>query len=72
MRDDLVECKILEKKSKEEIIAILGEPDRGDSTDIWIYQMGATGAGFGWAFYHLNVSFENEKVENAEVIEVFD
>ena len=72
MRDDLVKSRILEKKSKEDVIAILGKPDRGDSTDVWIYHMGASGAGFGWAFYHLNVSFENEKVENAAVIEVFD
>ena len=72
MRDDLVARRILEKKSKEEVIALLGEPDGGDSADIWIYQMGASSAGLGWAFYHLNVSFENEKVENAEVIEVFD
>lgn len=48
---------------------MLGEPTRGDTTDVWMYDMGVSGAGFGWAFHELKLTFENEQVVSVEKYE---
>ena len=50
MRDDIVDSEILKGKSKTEIIEFIGIPEFGDSTNIWTYDLGMSGAGFGWQF----------------------
>ena len=72
MRDDLVDSRLLEDKKKSEVKKLLGEPDRGDSTDIWTYDLGVSGAGFGWQFNDLKVHFVNDKVNKTELIEIID
>lgn len=72
MRDDLVESKILENKSKAEVIELLGEPDRKDTAGIWTYDLGVSKAGFGWQFNDLKIHFNNDRVEETELIEIID
>tara|TARA_R100000306_G_C4324332_1_gene116848 strand:- start:239 stop:724 length:486 start_codon:yes stop_codon:yes gene_type:complete len=72
MRDDLVESKILENKSKAEVIDLLGEPDRKDTTGTWTYDLGVSKAGFGWQFNDLKIHFDNDRVEETELIEIID
>ena len=72
MKDDLVDSKILESKTKNEVIILLGEPDRKDSTGIWTYDLGVSKAGFGWQFNDLQLHFKNEQVEKSELIEIID
>lgn len=72
MRDDLVESKILENKTKTEVVKLLGEPDRKDSTGIWTYDLGVSKAGFGWQFNDLKIHFNNDRVEETELIEIID
>lgn len=72
MRDDIVESGLLQDIEKSEVIWILGKPERGDSTDIWVYDLGVSQAGFGWQFNDLQVHFENDIVKRVEVIETVD
>ena len=72
MRDDIVESKILLGKTETELIELIGEPSHKDSTGIWNYNLGMSGAGFGWQFNHLEVTFENAKVSKVEKIEIKD
>ncbi len=72
MRDDIVESGILKGKSQSEIIEIIGKPESNDSTDLWQYDLGMSGAGFGWQFNYLKLTFENGKVTNVEKIEIVD
>jgi hypothetical protein len=73
MRDDLVNSKILENKSKKEVTDLLGLPDFGtDTTNIWDYDLGTSGAGFGWQFNSLIVTFDNERVTTVKKKEIVD
>lgn len=72
MRDDIVESKILEGKTKIEIIKFIGKPKMQDSTDLWKYDLGVSGAGFGWQFNYLELTFENDKVSKVNKIEIID
>ena len=73
MRDDIVESEMLKAKNKKEIIDLIGLPDFGsDSTDIWNYDLGTSGAGFGWQFNSLLVTFDNDKVVKVEKGEAVD
>ena len=72
MRDDIVESGILKGKSQSEIIEIIGKPESNVSTDLWKYDLGMSGAGFGWQFNYLELTFENGKVSNVEKIEIVD
>jgi len=72
MRDDILESGILKGKSKNEIIDLIGKPDFNDSTDIWTYDLGTSGAGFGWQFNSLELTFENGKVSEVKKIEIID
>ena len=72
MRDDIVESKILLGKTETELIELIGEPSHKDSTGIWNYNLGMSGAGFGWQFNHLELTFENARVSKVEKIEIID
>ena len=72
MRDDIVESGILKGKSQSEIVEIIGKPESNDSIDLWQYDLGMSGAGFGWQFNYLKLTFENGKVTNVEKIEIVD
>jgi hypothetical protein len=73
MRDDIVESGILNKKNRREIIDLIGRPDIGtDSTNIWNYDLGTSGAGFGWQFNTLIVTFDNDRVTSVEKREIVD
>ncbi|MBD11071.1 MAG: hypothetical protein CMC68_10110 [Flavobacteriaceae bacterium] len=72
MRDDIVESGILKGKSQSEIVEIIGKPESNDSTDLWKYDLGMSGAGFGWQFNYLELTFENGKVTNVKKIEIVD
>lgn len=73
MRDDIVESGILKEKNKKEIIELVGPPDFGtDTTDVWNYDLGTSGAGLGWQFNTLLVTFDNDRVIKVEKQEVVD
>ena len=72
MRDDLVNSGILNGKSKSEIIELIGKSQSNDSTEIWTYDLGMSGAGFGWQFNSLKLTFENGKVSDVKKQEIVD
>ncbi|MGP1993876.1 hypothetical protein D9V96_018495 [Zobellia laminariae] len=72
MRDDLVNSGILNGKTKIEVIELIGNSESADSTDIWTYDLGTSGAGFGWQFNSLILTFENEKVSDVKKQEIVD
>ncbi|WP_179377379.1 hypothetical protein [Winogradskyella wichelsiae] len=72
MRDDLVNSGILIGKSKSEIIDLIGKSESNDSTEIWTYDLGMSGAGFGWQFNSLQLTFENGKVTDVKKYEIVD
>lgn len=72
MRDDILDSGILKGKSKSEIIEFIGKPESNDSTDLWRYNLGMSGAGFGWQLNHLELTFKNGKVTDVKKIEIVD
>ena len=72
MKEDLIKSRLLEGKSKSEVVRIVGEPTSGDTTDVWIYDMGASSAGFGWVFHELKLIFENGQVVRVEKYEYME
>lgn len=73
MRDYIVESRILNGKNKKEIIDMIGLPDFGtDTTNVWNYDLGTSGAGFGWQFNTLLVTFDNDRVVKVEKQEIVD
>jgi len=72
MRDDIVDSELLIGRSKSEIIDFIGNPEFGDSTKIWTYDLGTSGAGFGWQFNSLELTFKNDKVKEVKKIEIVD
>lgn len=72
MRDDIVNSGILNGKTKNEIIELIGNSESADSTDIWTYDLGTSGAGFGWQFNSLILTFENGKVSDVKKQEIVD
>jgi len=72
MRDDIVESGMLKGKNKSEIIVIIGKPESNDLTELWKYDLGMSGAGFGWQFNYLELQFENGKVSDVKKIEIID
>ena len=72
MRDDIVESRILKGKSKSEIIELIGKPVSNDSTELWTYDLGMSGAGLGWQFNYLELTFENEQLSSVKKLEIID
>ena len=72
MRDDIVDSEVLKGKSKTEIIEFIDIPEFGDSTNIWTYDLGMSGAGFGWQFNSLELTFKNDLVHEVKKIEIVD
>lgn len=73
MRNDIVESEILKNKDKKEVAELLGLPDFGsDTTNIWNYDLGTSGAGLGWQFNSLIVTFDKELVTKVEKKEITD
>ena len=70
MRDDIVNSNILKSKTKQELIQLIGKPDIKDSTNIWIYDLGTSGAGLGWQFNSLKITFKNREVSDVKKIEL--
>ena len=70
MRDDIVNSNILKNKTKQELIQLIGKPDIKDSTNIWIYDLGTSGAGLGWQFNSLKITFKNREVSDVKKIEL--
>lgn len=72
MRDDLLNSGILNGKSKSEVIELIGNSESNDSTEIWTYDLGMSGAGFGWQFNSLQLTFENGIVTDVKKHEIVD
>ena len=72
MRDYLVNSGILNGKTKIEIIELIGNSESTDSSDIWTYDLGMSGAGFGWQFNSLQLTFENGIVSDAKKLKIVD
>lgn len=72
MKENLMKSRLLEGKTKEEVVNILGGPTWGDTTNVWRYDMGTSSAGFGWKFHTLNITFENGQAARVEQYEVVD
>lgn len=71
MRKDIVESGILKGKSKTEIIELIGKPVY-KSSELWTYDLGMSGAGLGWQFNYLKLTFKNEKVSSVKNLEIID
>lgn len=71
MRDDIVESEMLKSKTKDEIVKLIGKPD-SENLDTWIYDLGMSGAGFGWQFNSLVLNFKNGKVSEINKTEMVD
>lgn len=72
MREDIIESKILEGKSKSEIVEIIGKPESNDSIELWTYDLGMSDAGLGWQFNYLELTFKDGKVINVKELKVAD
>ncbi len=72
MRDNLIKSRILNGKTKSEIVELIGKSEGDDSTDIWTYNLGMSGAGFGWQFNSLQLTFKNGKVADVKKQEIVD
>ena len=72
MSDDLVNSRILNGKTKSEIIELIGESENDNSTDIWIYDLGTSSAGFGWQFNSLRLTFKDGIVSDVKKLEMVD
>lgn len=72
MRDYLVDSKILNGKTKKEVIDLIGRSRSADSTNVWTYDLGNSGAGLGWQFNDLEIKFVNDKVNTVKKIEIVD
>ncbi len=65
MVDDLIESQLLMRKSKPEVIAILGEPtsSSNEEKDIFVYNIGDPPSFFNSRKEHLLIIFVNQKVD---------
>jgi hypothetical protein len=73
MRDNIIESGILNDKNRQEIIDLIGHPDFGtDSTNVWNYDLGTSGAGLGFQLNTLIVTFNNDRVIKVEKREIVD
>lgn len=68
MKDNLLESKVLEGKSKLDVQQLLGRTDYYIQP-VWHYNMGAASAGMGFRFYILRVEFEQDTVKKIVVLE---
>lgn len=65
MADDLIQSDIIAGKDSNKVKALIGEPDlRNDTLQIWNYNMGQGGGGFGFTMHHLVVEFTADSVSN--------
>ncbi|MFZ1357815.1 MAG: hypothetical protein WAS28_04975, partial [Saprospiraceae bacterium] len=72
MKEDIVDNKMLEGKSKNQVIELIGRPDNKDSLNIWNYYLGSSSAGLGWQYNYLKLIFEKEKVKEVKTGSVMD
>ena len=72
MVDDLIESKILENKSKTEVIELIGRPNSADSLSKWTYDLGMSTSGLGFEFNYLEVTFGKDLVTKVEKFEILD
>jgi len=65
MADDLIQSGIIAGKDSNKVKALIGEPDlRNVTSQIWNYNMGEGGGGFGFRMHHLVVEFTADSVSN--------
>ncbi|RZK03554.1 MAG: hypothetical protein EOO46_17810 [Flavobacterium sp.] len=62
---------MLINKNKKQVIELIGTPNI-DSLNIWTYDLGMSGAGFGAQLNSLELKFKNEKVSEVKKIEIID
>lgn len=72
MFENIKHKKILENKSKEDIMQLLGVPKNDTLKDVWHYDMGLKGEWFGWKFYNLKMEYKNGYVHRFEILENWD
>ncbi len=72
MKEDIVDNRLLEGKSKKQIIELIGRPDNSDSLNVWNYDLGSSSAGLGWQYNYLQLIFEMEKVKEVNNGSVMD
>jgi len=72
MIGDIRKNKIVESKSKKEIIDLLGRPKNDTISDVWYYDLGSKGEWFGWKFYNLKMNYDKGYVTGFEVLESRD
>ena len=70
----MIKSKMLMARTLTQVKNILGAPACGsDTTDVWTYDMGFNGAGFGIYFHHLKLTVDNSgKATSVEHIEICD
>lgn len=72
MRDDIIESKLLTSETKLEVVELLGKPEYGYTTNLWKYDLGTSGAGFGWQFNYLEIVFKEDTVFAYHIEEIID
>ena len=79
MAEDLIDSEILLGKDTTQVKAVLGDPGRygrcvwkKDSVNTWSYSMGAGGGLFGFLSHELALRFDQNKVVQAEHLEIND
>ena len=66
--DDLIDSNILTRKSKQEVLWILGEPDLNENSgNKFIYELGRPPAFFEEKDEKLHIIFENHKVKKISI-----
>jgi len=68
MGNDIIDNEILHKMNKSEVINLLGEPDL-DTQNVLHYDMGTSGAGFGWLYNGIKIKLKNDTVIDVKKIE---
>lgn len=72
MFENIKHKKILENKSKKEIMQLLGVPKNDTLKDVWYYDMGSKSEWVGWKFYDLKMEYKNGYVHRFEILENWD
>ncbi len=72
MRNDIINSEILIEKSKNQVLNLIGEPTKGDTSDVWSYRLGMGGGGVLFQFNELVVTFKNDTVRTVEKLEIIE
>lgn len=73
MAADLIQSGIVAGKDSIEVKSLIGEPDlRNVASQIWNYNMGEGGGGFGFTLHYLLVEFKGDTVSHVLHHEIVD